>query len=119
MASRSSSPTSENSFLPPSQTAVLDPRPKQVVDPCGRHGAQGVLDGASKATLENEFGTHNEDECMTKILEMGMIQETEVRKCSPTKVRASRGSICLVNVVVQNSERHGTRNETMGPRQAH
>jgi len=44
----------------------------------GRHGAQGVLDGASKATLENEFGTHNEDECMTKILEMGLIQETEV-----------------------------------------
>lgn len=44
----------------------------------GRHGAQGVLDSASKATLENEFGTHNEDECMTKILEMGLIREMEV-----------------------------------------
>ena len=43
-----------------------------------RHGAQGVLDGASKATLENEFGTSNEDECMIKILEGGSLQETEV-----------------------------------------
>ena len=46
-----------------------------------RHGAQGVLDTASKATLENEFGTSNEDECMIKILEGGMVQETEVREC--------------------------------------
>ena len=45
----------------------------------GRHGAQGVNDEASKATLDNEFGTHNEDECIMKILEAGSIQETEVR----------------------------------------
>ena len=44
-----------------------------------RHGAQNVGDGASKATLENEFGTSNEDECMTQILEKGTIQVTEVR----------------------------------------
>ena len=44
-----------------------------------RHGAQGVLDTASKQTLENEFGTSNEDECMIKILEGGSLQETEVR----------------------------------------
>lgn len=44
-----------------------------------RHGAQGVLDGASKSTLENEFGTTDEDECIKKILHGGMIQETEVR----------------------------------------
>ena len=44
-----------------------------------RHGAQGVLDTASKATLENQFGTSNEDECIIKILEGGSIQETEVR----------------------------------------
>lgn len=35
-------------------------------------------DTPSKATLENEFGTHNEDECMIKILEGGTVQETEV-----------------------------------------
>jgi len=43
-----------------------------------RHGAQNAHDSASKATLENEFGTHNEDECITKILEQGTLQETEV-----------------------------------------
>jgi ribosome maturation protein Sdo1 len=44
-----------------------------------RHGAQGTFDGASKATLENEFGTANEDEVIKKILEKGTLQETEVR----------------------------------------
>lgn len=43
-----------------------------------RHGAQNAYDGASKATLENEFGTSNEDECMIKILEKGDLQQTEV-----------------------------------------
>ncbi|MCJ1331983.1 hypothetical protein MMC10_008675 [Thelotrema lepadinum] len=42
-----------------------------------KQGAQGVLDSASKSTLENEFGTHNDDECIIKILEGGSIQETE------------------------------------------
>lgn len=44
-----------------------------------RHGAQGIYDGASKAMLENEFGTANEEECITQILEKGEIQESEVR----------------------------------------
>lgn len=44
-----------------------------------RHGAQNAHDGASKSTLENEFGTSNEDECMMKILENGTLQESEVR----------------------------------------
>ncbi|KAL8942437.1 MAG: hypothetical protein Q9211_001380 [Gyalolechia sp. 1 TL-2023] len=44
-----------------------------------KHGAQNVYDAASKQTLDNEFGTHNEDECMIKILEGGTLQETEVR----------------------------------------
>jgi ribosome maturation protein Sdo1 len=39
-----------------------------------RHGSQGVLDTASNASLENEFKTHNVDECITKILEMGTYQ---------------------------------------------
>lgn len=43
-----------------------------------RHGAQNAHDSASKATLENEFGTHNEDEVIAKILEGGTLQETEV-----------------------------------------
>ncbi|RMJ27049.1 hypothetical protein PHISP_02058 [Aspergillus sp. HF37] len=38
------------------------------------HGSQGVLDGASKASLDNEFGTAKDDECMVKILEMGEYQ---------------------------------------------
>ena len=38
-----------------------------------------MLDGASKATLENEFGTSNEDECIIKILENGEVQKTQVR----------------------------------------
>lgn len=36
------------------------------------------MDGASNSTLENEFGTHNEDECLIKILEKGEIQESDV-----------------------------------------
>ena len=47
-------------------------------DELNSHGAQGVLDGASKASLENEFGTANEDTCITKILEMGEYQMVAV-----------------------------------------
>lgn len=36
------------------------------------------MDGASKSTLENEFGTSNEDECLIKILEKGDLQGSEV-----------------------------------------
>merc|ERR1712093_155819 len=60
-----------------------------------KHGAQGQMDTASKASLENEFGTKNEDEVIIKILEQGQPQS------------------------VQSSERGGDRNETMGPRQGH
>jgi ribosome maturation protein Sdo1 len=44
-----------------------------------KHGAQGQLDGASKASLENEFGTSNEDEVIKKILMEGNPQVVEVR----------------------------------------
>ena len=37
------------------------------------------MDGASKSTLENEFGTSNDDECIIKILETGQVQTTQVR----------------------------------------
>lgn len=44
-----------------------------------RHGAQGTLDAASKSTLENEFGTNNDDEVIKQVLEKGTLQESEVR----------------------------------------
>jgi hypothetical protein len=43
-----------------------------------KHGAQGQLDTASKASLENEFGTANEDEVIKKILEGGQPQSVQV-----------------------------------------
>lgn len=43
-----------------------------------RHGSQGILDGASNASLDNEFGTHKEEECMVKILEGGEYQSYTV-----------------------------------------
>ncbi|MCJ1236732.1 hypothetical protein MMC14_004714 [Varicellaria rhodocarpa] len=60
-----------------------------------KHGAQGTFDSASKATLENEFDTSKDDECVIKILEQGSLQESD------------------------SSERQGPRNDTMGGRQAH
>ncbi|MCJ1453836.1 hypothetical protein MMC28_004185 [Mycoblastus sanguinarius] len=60
-----------------------------------KHGAQNAHDSASKSTLENEFGTSNEDECMIKILEKGDLQATET------------------------GERQGPKNDSNGPRVAH
>lgn len=45
-----------------------------------RQGAQGILDGASKAMLENEFGTHRDEDVVQQILEKGEIQEATVRR---------------------------------------
>lgn len=44
-----------------------------------RHGAQGTFDGASNATLENEFGTSDEEAVIKQIIEKGTLQEHEVR----------------------------------------
>ncbi|TDZ23564.1 SDO1-like protein [Colletotrichum sidae] len=60
-----------------------------------RQGAQGTYDAASKATLENEFGTHNEDDVIKQILEKGETQVTEF------------------------PDRGGVKNESQGPRVAH
>ena len=43
-----------------------------------RHGAQGILDTASQATLTNEFGTTKEEDVIIQILEKGEMQESEV-----------------------------------------
>lgn len=47
-----------------------------------RHGAQGELDGASNGTLEQEFGSHNEEEVVKQILEKGNVQSHAVREIS-------------------------------------
>ncbi|KAI9794525.1 MAG: hypothetical protein M1835_006532 [Candelina submexicana] len=60
-----------------------------------KHGAQGVLDAASNQTLENEFGTHKDEEVVKVILEKGELQET------------------------QTHERTGSTNDSIGPRTAH
>lgn len=46
-----------------------------------RHSTQGLLDGAAKSTLENEFGTSVDDDIVKKILEEGTLQEVQV--CYP------------------------------------
>lgn len=43
-----------------------------------RQGAQGIMDSASKGSLESEFGTHKEDDVIAQILEKGTIVESEV-----------------------------------------
>ncbi|KAI5201306.1 hypothetical protein E4T39_05304 [Aureobasidium subglaciale] len=67
-------------------------------DPANKHtshGTQGVLDAASHSQLDNEFGTHKEEDVVQQILEKGDIQETE------------------------NSARNGDRNITQGPSVGH
>ncbi|RYP74645.1 hypothetical protein DL771_002911 [Monosporascus sp. 5C6A] len=58
-----------------------------------RQGSQGQYDGASNATLCNEFGTDNEVDVITKILESGNLQESEFPERSNTKNDAKQGSI--------------------------
>ncbi|KAG9695945.1 shwachman-Bodian-diamond syndrome protein, partial [Aureobasidium melanogenum] len=60
-----------------------------------KQGTTGILDGASNSQLENEFGTHKEEEVVKQILEKGDIQESE------------------------NSARNGDRNITQGPSVGH
>jgi len=60
-----------------------------------KQGAQGPFDGASKSTLENEFGTSVDDEIIKQILEKGAVQESEF------------------------PERTGAKNDSMGARAGH
>ena len=78
-----------------------------------RHGAQNAYDEASKQTLDNEFGSHNEDECMIKILEGGTLQETEVGGAIDNREQ------WRVLTGQQTGQRQGPKNDTMGGRQAH
>jgi len=60
-----------------------------------KHGAQGEFNGASHATLDNEFGTHVDEEVIKQILEKGSLQESAA------------------------AERQGSTNDSMGARVAH
>ncbi|KAK5171317.1 uncharacterized protein LTR77_004461 [Saxophila tyrrhenica] len=60
-----------------------------------KQGNTGILDTASKGTLEDEFGTHKDDDVMNAILEKGQIVESE------------------------NSGRDGGKNDAQGGRVAH
>ena len=44
------------------------------------HGNQGILDTASNAQLENEFGTSKEEEVVKAILEKGDVQESDAKE---------------------------------------
>jgi len=43
----------------------------------GKHGAQGELNRASHAVLENEFGTKHSEDAVKAIIEKGQLQETQ------------------------------------------
>ena len=43
-----------------------------------RHGAQGTYDEASNSVLDNEFGTHVDEDVIKQILEKGTLQESTV-----------------------------------------
>lgn len=45
--------------------------------PLSSKGVQGTLDTAANGTLKNEFGTHNVDEVLEKVLSEGILQEVE------------------------------------------
>jgi len=42
-----------------------------------KHGTQGIMDAASKGTLETEFGTSKDEDVVKQILEKGTVNETE------------------------------------------
>jgi len=60
-----------------------------------KQGTQGIHDTASKGALEDEFGTHKDDDVMQQILEKGTVIESEEKG------------------------RDGGKNDSKGARQAH
>lgn len=60
-----------------------------------RQGASGFYDGASNAMLDNEFGTHVNEDVIKTILEKGDLQESEF------------------------GARNGTKNDSRGPALSH
>jgi hypothetical protein len=82
-------------------------------------GANGHLDGASKAELENEFGTSNEDEVIQRILEQGAVQEFEVCVFNVSFVLSTMteyiGRLTNSLTPLQMQERQGPKNDSRGP----
>lgn len=60
------------------------------VNVCDRHGNQGILDTASKGSLESEFGTSKDDDVVKQILEKGNVIETGVSDNPPSYCCGSR-----------------------------
>ncbi|KAI0125897.1 shwachman-Bodian-diamond syndrome protein [Xylariales sp. AK1849] len=58
-----------------------------------KQGNQGQYDGASQSTLDNEFGTHVDEEVIKQILEKGNVQESEFPDRQGPKNDAQTGSI--------------------------
>ncbi|KAK7924909.1 hypothetical protein PG985_006963 [Apiospora marii] len=58
-----------------------------------KQGTQGQLDGASKATLENEFGTSNDEEVIKTILQKGTQEVSQFPGRDGPKNDAQMGSI--------------------------
>jgi ribosome maturation protein Sdo1 len=73
------------------------------------------MDGASKATLENEFGTHNEDDILIKILEKGEMQASDVRII----LREASDQSLLNSSSLQAGPRQGSTNDSKGARAGH
>lgn len=44
------------------------------------------MDTASNSALDNEFGTHKEEEVVIQILEKGSVIETEVSQHQPSSI---------------------------------
>jgi len=61
---------------PDSTTPLVDIVNSFDVFVTNKHGAQGQLNRASKAQLENEFGTSNADDVVKAVLEKGSVQES-------------------------------------------
>jgi len=59
-----------------------------------KQGAQGVLDSASKATLEDAFGTSNVDDAIKAILREGQLQTSgaQARESSTNDTIGSMGN---------------------------
>lgn len=61
-----------------------------------RHqGAQGHLEEASRLALDNEFGTHQEEDVVRKILEGGEVKERKERERVGNTVRFSNLTTCM------------------------
>ena len=55
-------------------------------------GSQGILRQPSQQQLDNDFGTHKDDEVVKEILEKGQLQNSVAIASGPGSLNLSRGS---------------------------